>query len=143
MSLDVNIFDGTGTKNKVKVTSRGQMVVAPLAFSEPYFNAMTVDDQVYNFITPINGQQFIITDILASGDKSVSSSTGVEIIIYESASADGVSTKTLFTLNVNRLENVALIGLNLIISTGVWLNATMDDNNVNLTILGYYVDIAT
>jgi len=140
MSINGIVMDGTGTKSKAKVTARGQLVVAPLSFSEPYFNAMTVDDQVYNFTTPKTGLQFVITDIIAAGDKNVTASTGVEIVIYESATASGVSSKDLFILNINRLGAANLIGLNLITTIGTYLNATMDDNNVNLTILGYYVE---
>ena len=140
MSINGILMDGTGTKTKAKVTTRGQLVVAPLEFSEPYFNAMTVDDQVYNFTTPKTGHQFVITDVIAAGDKNVTASTGVEIAIYESATASGVSSKDLITLDINRLGGANLIGLNLITTTGTYINATMDDNNVNLTILGYYVE---
>ena len=143
MSIDSKILDGTGTKSTAKVTHLGQLVTSPLEYSTSYFNAMTVDDQVYNFTTPKTGQQFVITDIVASGDKNVTQSTGVEINIYESDAADGTSTKDLLVLSLNRLGSSNLIGLNMILTESVWLNATMDDNNVNLTILGYYVDTAT
>ena len=143
MSIDSKILDGYGTKSRARVSTRGQLIVAPLSFSDPYFNAMTVDDQVYNFTTPKAGQQFVITDIVAAGDKNVTASTGVEIAIYESTTSDGISSKDIITLDINRLGGANLIGLNLITTTGTYINATMDDNNVNLTILGYYVDVAT
>ena len=134
------VMDGTGTKSKARVTTRGELVVASIAFSEPYFNAMTVDDQVYNFTEPSAGMQFVITDIVAGADRNVGA-TGVDISIYESTTATGTSSKDILTLSLSKQSNTNLIGLNLITSTGTYLNATMDDNNVNLTILGYYVEV--
>ena len=140
MSINGIVMDGTGTKSKARVTSRGELVVASIAFSEPYFNAMTVDGQVYNFTEPRAGMRFVITDIVAGADRSVGA-TGVDIVIYESATATGTSTKDILALSLTKQTSTNLIGLNLITSTGTYLNATMDDNNVNLTILGYYVEV--
>ena len=140
LGLNDAVSIGTGTKSKARVTTRGELVVASIAFSEPYFNAMTVDDQVYNFTEPSAGMQFVITDIVAGADRNVGA-TGVDISIYESTTATGTSSKDILTLSLSKQTSTNLIGLNLITSTGTYLNATMDDNNVNLTILGYYVEV--
>ena len=54
MSVDSHITD-SATSHRAKVTTYGQLVTAPLAFSQPATNSMAVDDQVYNFIVPKNG----------------------------------------------------------------------------------------
>jgi len=35
---------------------------------------------------------------------------------------------------------VPIIGLNFLINPGVWVNAQTNDNNVNVSIMGYYID---
>jgi len=141
MSLTIEIEDGRGgSRNRVAVTPRGQIVVAPIDFSTSSFNAMTVNNQAYNFAKPVTGKQYVITDIIVSADKSVGTS-GAEVQIYE-AQAVGTATidNSLFQFTITKNTTEAITGLNVITNAGVWINAKMDDNNVNLTLLGYLVD---
>ena len=143
MSLSVEIEDGKGgTKNKVKVTSLGQLVVAPLEFSEPLFNAIALTATAYNFVEPVAGKRFVITGYIAATDKNVSSTNGAEIAIIESSAIDStVASKVLLTLDLGKLDSQVITGLNMITSPGVWINASTDDATVNLTILGYYISV--
>jgi len=142
MSLRIEIEDGKlGTRNSAAVTARGQIVVAPIEFSSPSFNSMTVNNQAYNFVEPQAGKQFVITDIIISADKSVGTA-GSEVQIYE---ATAVNTATvdvsLFQVTVSKGVTQSITGLNVITNSGKWINAKMDDNNVNLTLLGYRVEV--
>jgi len=141
MSLTIEIEDGRGgTRNRVAVTERGQMIVAPIDFSSSSFNAMTVNNQAYNFAKPASGKQYVITDIIVSADKSVGTS-GSEIEIYEAQAIDSTTPETcLFQFTITKNTTQAITGLNVITNAGTWINAKMDDNNVNLTLLGYLVD---
>lgn len=141
MSLSVEIEDGrSGTRNKVKVTNRGQLVTAPIDFSTSSFNSMLVNNQAYNFAVPQAGKRFVITDIIVSGDKNVGTS-GSEIVIYEATAVDSATVDVnLFQFTITKNTTQSITGLNVITNAGKWINAKMDDNNVNLTILGYSVD---
>jgi hypothetical protein len=140
MSLSIEIEDGRGgTRNKVAVTPRGQLVVAPIDFSSTTYNTMTVNDQAYNYVTPVRNRQFIITGIIVSGDRNVGTG-GSEVEIYEATAVDStVVSNGLFQFTVGKNITLPITGLNVITNPGTWINAKMDDNNVNLTILGYSV----
>ena len=142
MSMPVNIVDGKlNTSNKVAVTQRGQLVTSPIAFSETHFNAMAVNGIAYNFLEPKANCQFVITDIIASGNKDVGANDGSNLVIYESDAADSLTEDNdLFVLTIGRNSTTVITGLNVITNKGKWINATMDDNIVNLTILGYFVE---
>ena len=143
MSLDIKIMDGKGSKSKAAVTSRGQVVVGPIAFNVAYFNSLALVATPYNYVGPIAGKQFVIDGIIASSNKSVSATDGAEVCIYEADAADGASVKELLTLDIGKLDRAVITQLNLSTNTGVWLNAETDDATVNLTIIGYYVDVET
>lgn len=142
MSISVEIEDGKrGTKTSAIVTQRGQLITAPLEFSATSFNSMTVNNQAYNFAVPQAGKQFVLTDIIVSADKNVGTN-GAEIQIYEADAVDSATVASnLFQFTVTKNTTLSVTGLNVITNAGKWINAKMDDNNVNLTILGYIVDV--
>jgi len=138
--LNTNII---GTENGVaaKVTDRGQLVVATIEYSEAYTVSATVINTAYNFIGPKAGKRFVITAILLNADKSVSATNGAVIVIYEATSATSTTaSKTILSIELLKQVNRDITGLNLIVSEGVWLSIKTDDNNINATILGYYID---
>ncbi len=142
MSLGIEIEDGRyGTRNKVGVTQRGQLTVAPIGFNETHFNSMTVVTIAYNFIEPIACKQFVLDGIIFSSDKNVSSTNGAVITIYEADAIDSnTASKELFQLDIGRLDKGSITGLNLITNPGVWINGSTDDTTTNVTLIGYYVD---
>ena len=120
-----------------RVTEFGQLVVSPIAYSTPVTGTLAVDDVAVNFVEPQGNHQIVITDVILSSDKNVGVD-GAAVLVYcataidETTVADGI-------LEVNMLKNTArdLIGLNLIVGEGKWVNAKTDDNNIEVTI-GYY-----
>ncbi len=141
MAVETKIRDAAlGTDKGAGVTSRGQLVVAPLSFNEPYYQSLSVPATAYNFIAPISGKRFVIDGVIFSSDKGVSSTNGAVIKIFEAdAFNSSVSTKDIFTLDIGRLDKGSIPSLNVITSEGIWINATTDDATTNVTILGYYV----
>jgi hypothetical protein len=135
-----SIVDGSGANSEAKVTSRGQLVVAPLAFSEPYAVTMDATNTAFVVAPPINGKQFVITDIIVDAGKNVSASTAGTIVLYE---ANDATTTTPYktVLSIEMLKNTArtLTGLNLIVNKGKWVSIKTTDATVTATILGYYV----
>ena len=139
MTLAVEIKDDDSDR-RARVTQYGQLVTAPLAYSNPVANSLSIINTAFNFVEPQPGQSIIITDILASADKNVSATDPANVIVYES---DGVSSltnlRTLVQPQLIKSGNYLAIGLNLIVGEGRWINARTDDNNILLTILYYYV----
>lgn len=142
MSLSVEIEDGRGgTKRTVMVTQRGQLVVAPLDYSSNYSKNITSTGTAFNFLVPLSAKQFVITSIIVSADKSVSSANGSFVEIYEASSPTSTTVnKIILNLSVERNRTISLSNLNMLLSRGVWLNAKVDSATVMVTILGYYVD---
>jgi hypothetical protein len=139
--IDIHLADGGGTTNVAKVTSRGQLVTSPLSYSESYYNAMAVVDTAYVVAKPLAGKRFVVTDILLDADKNVSANTAGTIVLYES-STETSTTPSKTVLTVEMLKNTARVitGINLIVTTGEWLNIKTTDATIYATILGYYVD---
>ncbi len=142
MTISTNIEDGTGTSNKAQVTIRGQLVVGAIDYSTAFTVTANVINTGFNFVPPIAGKRFVITDLLLDAGKDVSSSTAGTVIIYEAVAVDTVTIdKTILSIEMLKNTNRVITGINLIIvSEGRWINIKTTDATVTGTILGYYVD---
>lgn len=138
--IDVRVLDGGGKGKTAIVTSRGQLVVAPLEFSSAYQVTANVINTAFNFIGPKSGQQFVITDILLYADKNVGA-TDASVVIYE-ADASNTTTeyKQVLAMEMVKQTSRDITGLNLIVTEGKWLNIKTNDNSIYATIMGYYVN---
>lgn len=120
-----------------RVTEFGQLVVAPIAYSVPVADTLTVINTAYNFVEPVAGHQIVITDVILTADKTVGvNGAAVEIYTADSPTST-VVTKSV--LDIEMLKNTSrdLIGLNFLVGKGRWVNAKSDDVNIQVTI-GYY-----
>jgi hypothetical protein len=142
MSLNVLIQNGTtGGNFPAKVTFRNQLVTAPLEFNDTYYAMLDTITIPFNLITPRTGKQFVIDGLIISGDRNINNTTGAIVSIFEADAADSaVSTKQIFSLDVGRLDRGNATGLNIITTEGVWINATTDDTNISVTLIGYYIE---
>lgn len=139
--IDANIIDGKGRNYKVKVNSRGQLIVGPLDFSSAYSVSAAVINTAYNFVGPKVGKRFVITDILLNANNGVGSAVGATVVIYEATSLTSTTvSKTILSIELVKQTNRDITGLNLISSEGVWINIKTDDNTINATLMGYYID---
>jgi hypothetical protein len=141
MSLKTTIVDGRGTKREVKVTSRGQLITSAIDYSTPVYNLLDTNDAGVTFFAPIADQLFVITDVIADADRSVGAN-GVTVEIYESNDEDSATVaRAILQFDMVKQSSKIITGLNFITSqTGRFINAKMDDNNVSLTIAGYYIN---
>lgn len=141
MTIKNYIVDGTGTGDRVKVTSRGQLIVAPIEFSSAYQQTVDATGTAFNFVPPINGKRFVLTDIIIEAAKSVSTTVAATVELYEATSATSiVINRAILNFDMVRYAVRSLNGLNLICSEGRWINIQTDDATLNATIMGYYVD---
>jgi len=126
------------TSDSAKVTTIGQLVVAPYAYNEVKYLLLDAVDTGYTFYEPKAGQQFVLTAILLTADSNVTTSCVVDI--YEAVLAASATIGTsIFHFEILKNGYRDLSGLNILITEGVYVNAKTNDDDVYLTILGYYI----
>lgn len=142
MAVFSKIVDGQ-TNSSAQVTNRNQLVVGQAAFSEASSVALITDDVPLNLWEPKSKHNFIITDIILRGDKNVSNTVDATVTIYESSVGPDSATQTKVVLStvIPRSGVLVLNGLNLEVTEGRWVNAVTSDNNIYVTIMGYYIKV--
>ena len=140
MTTPVNIVDGSSSGQKAHVTAIGQVVTAAYAYDETIFFELAEDNTAYNFYGPKAGEQFVITGIFAYADKQVGTVTGATVIVYEGVSAATTTVaKTLFQMEMAQVSNRDLAPLNILVNEGSYVNAQTDDDDIHMTITGYFI----
>ena len=130
------ILGGKGAT--AKVTTSGELVVAPLSYDEVANQTLDSANVAENFFAPKSQQQFVVTGIVANADKSVT--TDVVVDVYEADSLTSATIdKAIFHFEMLKNGDKDLIGLRILVNSGVFINAKADDANVNITIMGYYI----
>ena len=138
------IKDGGGQGHSVRVTSYGQLVTAPVAYSQASSQKLEVDDTAYNLASPEASNLIVITDILLYANKSVSATTEAIVTIYESSvgPSEADVTTTLLQTEMLKQSSRDITGLNLVTTEGTWINAKTSDDDVFVTIMFYYLPIS-
>lgn len=139
--IKVNVIDGSGSGRAARVNSLGQVVVGPLASSEPFFNILETDDVPVGIIQAKAGEQFIVTSLLVNTSRDVSVN-GALVEIYESDEFGSANvTKNLLSLDLARLIAIPFNPVNFEVTSGAFVNAVSSSTNVSVTISGYYVKL--
>ena len=140
MVVKIHVLDGRGSKHRLGITKRGELITGAISYNDTFFQQMTVADQGYNLVTPKAGKQFILMGVSYSGNKDINATTGAEVILYEADAVDAATVeRELFRFNVGKIDRGSISGLNVATNPGVWLNAKTDSTDVSITIYGYYV----
>lgn len=141
MSTPVRIKGGvTGTE--VRVTTLGQLVTAPLRYNETKFLELAEPNVAYNFYESRSGQQFVIMGIRAKADRQVSNTDDADVVVYEAAAKDTTTVdKVLWQEAMIRGEDVTLSLINILVAPGKYVNAKTTDDDIHMTIMGYYVEV--
>lgn len=138
--LPVSLVD-LKTSISAKVTSLGQVVTAPFDYDESSTVELAVAGTIYNFFAGRPGFNFIITTILIYANRNVGVNDAT-VQIYESVSAaSGTSLKEILTTEVLKQSARDLLPLNLKVTEGNFINAETDDDDVFVTIMGYYAPV--
>lgn len=124
----------------VRVTAAGAVVTAPFAYDDTKFVELAEDNTAYNFYKPKAGLQFVITGIRAKADRDVSQTADADVVVFEAAAIDSTTAdKVLHQEAMVRGESVTLIPLNILVNSGKFLNAKTSDDDIHMTIMGYYI----
>jgi len=114
------LINDPSTGSQTKVTTRGQLVVAPLDFSVPTSQCIPCACTAVNFFAATSGKVLVVTDIIVSSGGGATQT----IDIYEATSATSTTVaKQIFTLDLSARTVIPLTGLNWSLTQGVWLNA--------------------
>jgi hypothetical protein len=104
------------------------------------FTELAEPNVAYNFYKPKSGQQFVITGIRAKADRQVSNTDDADVVIYEASSESATTAdKVLHQEAMIRAESVTLIPMNVLVTAGKFLNAKTTDDDIHMTIFGYFV----
>lgn len=136
------IIQDKNTKNSACVTENGQLIVAPISYSEPYYVKLAVLNTPYEIIPGITNKAFVITGILIASDKNFASATVAEAVTIYEAAVEDISTqlKILFQFDLLRNERVVATGLNIITNTARSLVGIAPTSAaVDITLAGYYL----
>ena len=125
---------------EAKVTSFGQLVVAPISYNDVVFNELAEINTAYNFWEPQGGKQVVITVIDIVADKQVSSTVSADVIIYEASSPDTTTVdKVLYETAMVEGQQKSL-NVNLLVNKGKFVNAKTTDDDIHMNIFGYYIN---
>ncbi len=128
-------------KHVANVTSSGELVVAPLSYSQSQFVELAEPNVAYNFYRPRTGKQFVITAIRAKADRDVSPTADATVIIYEACSLNTTTVdKVLHQEAMVKGESLTFAPINALVNAGKWINAKTTDDDIHMTIWGYYID---
>lgn len=126
--------------NRASITSRGALVVAPYSYDETEVKTLGTADAGVTFYKPVVNKRFVITGVLAAGNLSIAANALATVTIFESATEDSAtSTKDRLQFGMTRLQVETISPLNILIKEGVFLNAKTDDDDILMTIMGYFV----
>jgi len=138
--VDVTIFDD---KNQAAalVSPNGELIVAPLSFSDPYHKTVDVAAAPFEIVPAASGKKFIINNMLLATSKTFGSATTAETLtIYEASPADlSTNLKTIVEIDFLKNDRLVATGLNLASSEAVSLVAIATDTDVSVTLAGYYI----
>ncbi len=127
-----------GCANAVDVSRIGQMTVGAYAYDEVVALTLDVAGTGYNFFKPRVGFRFVITGILLTADKNVSTDALVDV--YEGTTeTDTVIGKGILHAEILKNGTRDITGLNILVGEGKWVNGKTDDDDIFVTIMGYYI----
>lgn len=130
------------TKVAARISPIGQVTVAPYAYDETTFKELGTDDAAVNFYAPRVGEHFVLTGLVAKADKQVSTTVDATVIVYEAGSAlSTIVDKVLFQMAMVEGDLAVLLPLNIKVAPGKFVNAKTTDDDIHMTIMGYYVPV--
>ena len=141
MSLESYITDPK-TGNTVKVGLGRALVVAPPAPSIAFNATLDTDDVVVNVVPAKANHSFCITGIFLTSNKNVDPNTAATVVVFTGDSETTLEADALTTVLLAPLPKNAIRDYNPILiasEVGKWINAVTSDDDVFVTILGFYV----
>ncbi len=128
------------TDKSASVVNEGSLAVSPRHYNEIFSIKLDVAAQVYNIVPAKSGYYFVGQVLIMTGNKNIGTSDAT-VTIYAATEEDGAyaAGTEFLQLELEKNGKIIIPGMNLITrDKGIWVNATTDDDDVYLTLLGYY-----
>ena len=141
MAINTHLTDSKNGRN-TKVVIGNALAVNPPHPSIAFNAELATDDVVVNIVPAEADKVFCITDVLLTGNKNIDQTTAATVTIFTGDSelsvvADALST--LLIMPVARSSSRDITGILVETETGKWVNGVTSDDDVFVTILGYYL----
>jgi len=128
-------------KSYAIVTPNGEVVTRAIEYDEIKFIELAEPDTAFNFFRPIDTKQFVITSLNGKADQNVSVVADAELVIYEANSETSLTVdRILWEDALIRGDRTGLSPLNILVNKGKYINAKTTDDDIHLTITGYYIN---
>lgn len=120
----------------------GRLFTGPSSFSMTFNGELGTVDTPVNIVPAKASRQFIITDIILVGNKSINTNVDAVVTIYEASSATSATQdQVITTLPVARGGQITMNGIFLGGGEAVYINGTTSDDDVFVSIFGFYVKV--
>ena len=140
MAAPVYICDPK-TGNKAVVSEFGQLTVAPVAYSTPVQETLTIADTAFTLIEPVDGKLIIITDIILTANRNIGVNDATVTLYTTQAANELIPFSDILELEMAKNSSLPLVGLNTKVEAGLFINAKTNDTDIFVTIMYYRVPI--
>lgn len=128
-----------GGLNEASVSSHGELIIREFDYSDFDTQNVNVIDTAFNHFKPKDGFRFVITGLSISGDRNIGVNGSI-YSLYTATSATSITAiKEPFTAEVPKSSFIATSLPRVRIAEGVFLNSKCDDNDIRVTVFGYFV----
>jgi hypothetical protein len=139
MSTPVNIT-GPGREQVAKIVTGNALAVGPPSPSDTFNATLDVDNVAVEVVPGLANQSFCVTGLLVTGNKSISTTVDAIVTIFQATADDlTVSVKDMLVVPIARSSQTLATGILLEVPAGRFLMAKTTDDDVLVTILGFYV----
>ena len=136
--IKVNLSGDKG--NLAKISEQGELIIRGAEYSI-FKKQQIVDANAVNFFKPLSGKKFIVSGIILNTDRNVGVN-GSAIEVYEASTASETTIDTsIISIDLIKNQTVSLTPLLIETEEGKFINAKADDFNVNVSVLGYFVNV--
>jgi len=127
---------------QVRLVTGGAVPVAPVHPSLSFNATLGTDDTAVNIVAAKANHVFCMTGILLTANQNVSNTVNATVTIYTADSettAKASAITTLFELSIGRNDIRDITPVLVEAEKGKWINGETTDDDVIVTILGYYL----
>lgn len=130
---------GKGKVNEASVSDAGEIIVREFDYSE--FNTQFLDtvDTAFNHFKPKDGFRFVVTGLSLAGNRNIGVNGSI-YSLYTATSATSISViDEPFTAEIPKGSLTFGPIPRVRIAEGVFLNSKCDDDDIRVTVYGYFV----
>ena len=136
--IKVNLTGDRG--NLAKISDQGELIIRGAEYST-FKKQQITDSNAVNFFKPLSGKKFIVSGIILNTDRNVGVN-GSAIEVYEASTASETTIDTsIISIDLVKNQTVSLTPLLIETEEGKFINGKADDFNVNVSVLGYFVNV--